>query len=397
MKSHLFTKSYILILCANFLFFMGFYLILPILPFFLADAFSASKSDIGSALSCYTLAALLIRPFSGYLMDTFSRKPLYLVAFVVYTVIFSSYILAWCMTVFVVLRMIHGFAFGMVTVGGNTIVIDVMPSDRRGEGLGYYGIANNMAMSVGPMAGLFLHEYHSYTFIFMCSCVVSLSGLVCASFVHTKPRPTVSRPPLSLDRFILTKGIAAGISLLLLSMPYGITTTYIALYSKELGIAVSAGLFFTLMAIGIASSRIFSGKLVDKGYLTQVIKVSMLMTIVVFAMLGLCQYLSAISMTLTTAIYLISALLMGIAFGILFPAYNTLFVNLAPNNQRATAVSTYLTSWDIGIGSGLLWGGWASDKLGFGAAYYIGAMLSVISFILFCKIVTPHYQRDKVR
>lgn len=370
---------------------------MPILPFYLADAFSASNTDIGSALSSYTLAALLMRPFSGYLMDSFSRKPLYIVAFVAYTIIFGSYILAWCLATFVVLRMLHGFAFGMVTVGGNTIVIDVMPSERRGEGVGYYGIANNMAMSVGPMIGLFLHAYHSYTFIFVCSCMVSALGLGCATLVRVKPRPKISRPPLSLDRFILTKGIVAGVSLLMLSMPYGITTTYIAMYGDEIGSLVSSGVFFTLMAIGIATSRIFSGKLVDKGYLTQVIKVSMLLTIVVFAMLGLCKFVSTMSASGATVLFLTSALFMGISFGILFPAYNTLFVNLASNNQRATAISTYLTSWDLGVGSGLLWGGFVSEVVGFDKVYYIGTALSVFSLLIFIKVVEPHYLRDRVR
>lgn len=393
MSERLFTRSYIFILCANFLFYMGFYLVMPISPFYLADMFGANKSDIGMALSCYTLAALLIRPFSGFLMDTFSRKPLYIVAFCVYTIVFSSYILAWCIAIFVLMRMIHGFAFGMVTVGGNTIVIDVMPSARRGEGLGYYGIANNMAMAVGPMIGLFLHEYYSYTFIFGCSFLVSLLGLGCASMVKVKPRAQVSRPPLSLDRFILIKGIGAGLTLMLLAMPYGITTTYIALYGREIGVSVSQGLFFTLMAIGIAGSRIFSGQLVDRGYLRQIIKFSTILTIVVFLILGACEQIATWSNTLATTFYLFGALLMGISFGTLFPAYNTLFVNLAPNSQRATAVSTYLTSWDLGVGCGLLWGGVVSEWIGFDMVYYIGASLALLSFIIFCNIATQKVQQ----
>ena len=62
---------------------------------------------------------------------------------------FGGYLIAGSLTLFIMFRIIHGVSFGMVTVGGNTVVIDIMPSSRRGEGLGYYGLTNNTAMSIG--------------------------------------------------------------------------------------------------------------------------------------------------------------------------------------------------------------------------------------------------------
>ena len=134
-KDKLISPSFCYILAANFLLFFAFYLILPILPFYLQDQFDADKSMIGFILSCYTIAALCIRPFSGYLLDTFARRPLYLLAYSVFMVIFAGYMIASLLSIFIVLRILHGFAFGMVTVSGNTIVIDILPSSRRGEGI----------------------------------------------------------------------------------------------------------------------------------------------------------------------------------------------------------------------------------------------------------------------
>ena len=169
-KERLITRSYCCILAANFLLFFGFWLLMPVLPFYLSEVFEADKTAIGMVLSCYTVAALCIRPFSGYLLDTFARKPLYLLAYFIFMSLFGGYILAGTLTLFILLRIVHGFSFGMVTVSGNTIVIDIMPSSRRGEGLGYYGLTNNMAMSIGPMTGLFLHDAGaSYPLIFSCS------------------------------------------------------------------------------------------------------------------------------------------------------------------------------------------------------------------------------------
>ena len=398
MKDKLITKNYIEILAANFLLFFGFWLLMPVLPFYLAEVFDANKTTIGAVLSCYTIAALCIRPFSGYLLDTFARKPLYLLAYFTFPAIFGGYLIAGTLTLFILFRIIHGVSFGMVTVSGNTIVIDIMPSSRRGEGLGYYGLANNIAMSIGPMTGLFLHDAGAdYTLIFCCSLGSCLIGFLCASLVKTTYKPPVKREPISLDRFILLKGIPAGFSLLLLSIPYGMTTNYVAMYAKQIGIQASTGFFFTFMALGMAVSRLFSGRLVDRGMVTQVIEAGLYLVCFCFFGLSSCGWLTTWSLQWTTYFLFTIALLLGIGFGTMFPAYNTLFVNLAPNNQRGTATSTYLTSWDVGIGAGMLLGGYIAEIATFKMAYLFGAALTVISLFYFRSKVAPHFHQHKLR
>ena len=398
MKERLVTPSYILIIAANFLQFFGFWLLIPVLPFYLQEVFGADKTSIGAILSCYTIAALCMRPFSGYLLDTFSRKPLYLLAYFFFTAMFGGYMLAGTLSLFILFRIIHGFSFGMVTVSGNTIVIDIMPSSRRGEGLGYYGLANNIAMSIGPMTGLFLHDASiGYTTIFCCSLGACMLGFLCAYLVKTPHKAPVKREPISLDRFILLKGIPAGISLLLLSIPYGMTTNYVAMYAKQIGITTSTGFFFTLMAIGMAVSRLFSGKLVDKGMITQVIQAGMYLVCICFFGLSACGWTIEWFQEATLAIFYLIALLLGIGFGTMFPAYNTLFVNLAPNSQRGTATSTYLTSWDVGIGIGMVVGGYIAEISTFKMAYFAGALLTVLSLSFFIRKVGPHFHRERLR
>lgn len=398
MKDRLLTPSYCFILAANFLLYFGFWLLIPVLPFYLSEVFSAGNSTIGIILSCYTVAALCIRPFSGYFLDSFARKPLYLMAYFIFMTMFAGYIIAGSLTLFILFRIIQGVSFGMVTVGGNTVVIDIMPSSRRGEGLGYYGLSNNIAMAVGPMSGLFLHDAGmSFTTIFCCSLGSCIAGFVCASLVKTPYKPPVKREPISLDRFILLKGIPAGISLLLLSIPYGMTTNYVAMYAKQIGINATTGFFFTFMAIGMAISRIFSGKIVDRGKITQVISAGLYLVVFSFFLLSACVYLISWNNMLCTVVFFAVALLLGVGFGIMFPAYNTLFVNLAPNSQRGTATSTYLTSWDVGIGIGMLTGGYIAEVSTFDKAYLFGACLTIVSMLYFNGKVAPHYHKNKLR
>lgn len=398
MKDKLVTSSYCFILAANFLLYFGFWLLIPVLPFYLSEVFSAGNSTIGIILSCYTVAALCIRPFSGYFLDSFARKPLYLIAYFIFMTMFAGYIIAGSLTLFIMFRIIQGVSFGMVTVGGNTVVIDIMPSSRRGEGLGYYGLSNNIAMAVGPMSGLFLHDAGmSFTTIFCSSLGSCMAGFVCASLVKTPYKPPVRREPISLDRFILLKGIPASISLLLLSIPYGMTTNYVAMYAKQIGINATTGFFFTFMAIGMAISRIFSGKIVDRGKITQVISAGLYLVVFSFFLLSACVYLISWNNMVCTIVFFSVALLLGVGFGIMFPAYNTLFVNLAPNSQRGTATSTYLTSWDVGIGIGMLTGGYIAEVSTFDKAYLFGACLTIVSMLYFNGKVAPNYHKNKLR
>lgn len=397
MEEKLFNKNYLCLCVANFLFFFSFYLLLPVLPFFIMERFQTGNAMVGTVISCYTLATLVVRPFSGYMMDTFKRKPLYLLALSLFTAIFCGYRFATTITMLILIRVVHGLAFGLTSVGGNTLVIDVVPSEHRGEGIGYFGVANNIAMAVGPMTGLFVYEHLSYNAIFMGCMACSFLAALFASRIHTKVRPPVKRPPISLDRFILIKGLLAGISFLLLAFAYGQISNYIALYAKEMGLAISSGLFFTIYAVGLIVSRLFAGKMVDRGKVTQTIALGLGITVFALLGLGLCHHVNALGPSYTVVAFLLIALCCGLGFGAAFPSFNALFINLGTNAQRGTATSTYLTSWDLGLGIGIFSGGMLAEHFSFSTAYLVASGSVLVSLIFFVIVVTPHYHRNKVR
>ena len=383
---------------ANFMMCFSFYLLVPTLPFYLIEVFGASKSTVGVILSCYTVAVLMVRPFSGFLADAFSRKPVYIIAYFLFISIFVGYLLAATLTVFTILRVFHGFAFGTVTTTGNTLVIDVMPSSRRGEGLGYYGVMNNLAMSMGPMIGLFITASGNFDYIFLCSIITGSVGLLFALSVRVQKKiPQTRNSVLSIDRFFLVDGIRACISLLLLAIPYGMTTSFIALYAAELGMTANTGFFFTVMAVGLIVSRIGSGKRVDRGLVTQVITQGIMILFVGLVCEALLASAASCSLTLGYVAYFAAAFFIGFGYGTLFPAYNTLFINLAPNSRRATASATYLTGWDVGIGIGMYFGGLLAQRFGLGFVYCTDLVLALIAFVWFVKVAAPHFNTHKLR
>ena len=399
-RDRLWTRNYIFMCIANFMMAFSFFLLVPTLPFYLKERFGASQSLVGVILSCYTVAVLSVRPFAGFVADMFPRKRVYIIAMLMFVSAFFGYFtIATTLALFIGLRVYHGLAFGALTTTGNTLVIDIMPSSRRGEGLGYFGVMNNTAMAIGPMVGLFISETGDFRALFWCAACAATTALFFGSLVHAPRRAPAPQPnsTLSVDRFFMVEGIPACLSLFLLAIPYGMTTCYMALYASEVGIASNSGLFFTVMAAGLIVSRLSSGKRVDRGYVTQTIRSGI--AIAVFGILGegvlgaVCER----SIAAGYAVYYLSALLIGYGFGTMFPAFNTLFINLAPNNRRATANATYLTGWDVGIGCGMLLGGYISEQMGFSAIYLTGMVLSVGSFLLFTIYVTPHFQRHRLR
>ena len=397
----LWSRNFLAACTANFLMFFAFYLLLPILPLYLMDVFQSPKSVVGMVLSCYTVAALFIRPFSGYLLDSFRRKPIFLVSFIAFTCIFGGYAAASVLWLFIMLRTLHGITFGLVTTASNTVVVDILPAERRGEGLGFFGVSNNIAMAIGPMTGLFLTNLYPYTHLFFLAMTIGIIGCLVAATIRVphKERPiTEDRPLHSYDRFLLVKGIPAGICLLLQAIPYGVMTSFIAVYGKELGITTGLGAFFSCMAVGLISTRLFAGRLVDRGWLPQVIMVGCAVTCMSYFGLSSLKLLHTSHTTLIPILFFALAVCIGIGYGLLFPAFNTLFVNLAPHNRRATASSTYLTSWDLGIGTGLTLGGCLADTAGgLSLSFCAGASAAGIALLLFIKWAAPHFAKHKLR
>lgn len=395
----LWTRNYVLVCLSAFMMSFSFFILVPTLPLYLKEIFHIGQGMVGIVLSCYVIAVLSVRPLAGFVADTFPRKMVYVAAYSIFVATFLGYFfITHTLLLFVLLRIFHGFSFGMLTTAGNTLVIDVMPSSRRGEGLGYYGVTNNLAMAFGPMAGLFIVGTGNYTLLFLTSLSTGIVGLCCALAARA-PRKLLAEKVefrLSADRFFLKEGIRACIAFFMLAIPYGMTTSYIALYAREVGITHNAGLFFTVMAAGLIASRLHSGKRVDRGFITETIRLGIAIAFIGALGEATLSVVAERSINLGYVAYFLTAFLFGYGYGTMFPAYNTLFINLAPNSRRATANATYLTGWDVGIGCGMLFGGYIAE-LNYAYCYMFGAGLIFIALIFFVRVVTPHFHAHRLR
>lgn len=385
----LWTKDFILAFISNLIVFFSFYLLVPILPFYVIEELGATDSLAGVVLSLYTVSALMIRPFSGFMVDMFARKPLYLICYAVFTAVFAGYLVSGALTLFIILRIVHGVAFGINTVSGSTIAIDIMPSHRRGEGIGYFGMAASIAMALGPMTALFLYNSYTFQVIFAISFGVSILGLISVFFIKA-PQKIIAphKEPMSLDRFILLKGLKGAAVSTSIGIGYGIIMNYIGLYGQELGMGAASGLFFTLQAGGIVAARILSGKLINKGHLNSVIYIGAVLLVIGFSILAVKG---------NSSTFYVCAVILGLGYGYITPAFQTMFINLAEHNRRGTANSMYYTAWDLGIGTGTALGGAVIQYAGFSGVFTLCLAAVCGSMVYFWRVAAPYFTANKLR
>ena len=368
--------------------YFSFMVLTPLLPLYLSEAFGADKDTIGLVLSGCAVTALLIRPFSGYFVDSFPRKTVLLLFYGLFALLFGGYLIAGSLLLFGVVRTLHGAPMGAATVANSTVAIDVLPSSRRAEGIDYYGLSNNLATAIAPTVGIFLwHWTGSYNAIFITALVSGIVGWIINATLRVRMRPSEKRPALSLDRMFLVEGWPEGVSMACFSYSYGVVSTYVAIYAKEaLGMEAGTGLFFTILCIGLMLSRLVGARTLRRGRVVENAAHGVFISLV--------GYLLFAAVHEAWAMY-VSALIVGLGNGHMFPAFQTMFINLASKSQRGTANGTLLTSWDVGMGLGITLGGLLAERVGYEGAFWSAWVLNLAGAIFFFAFIRSHYLRHR--
>ncbi len=382
-KERLWNSEYLKVMTCNFLLFFAFYLLTPLLPIYLDTEFKADKDLIGVILSGYVVATLLARPFSGYFADAFNRKTVLVICFFLFFICFTGYLGAGSLLMFFIVRTLHGIPFGATTVVNSTVAIDVLPGSRRNEGIGYYGLSNNLAMAVAPSVGIYLYQAtDNFRLLFWISLALAFAGFLCSSKVRI-PESEVRHAPVkkSLDHFFLTRGWLLAVNICFFGACWGLMSNYVALYGKlELNITDGTGIFFMILSAGLFVSRLFGAKSLRQGRMTRNAAFGVLVSSIGY---------SLFAFVVTPWSFYLSAALIGIGNGQMYPAFLNMFVKVARADQRGTANSSILISWDLGMGLGILLGGFVAENAGFLKAFHTAAFLQVggaILFILFTRI-----------
>lgn len=372
---NIFSKDFIIIWFANFFIFLGFQMTLPTIPIFVNEL-GGSEQLIGIIVGIFTFSALLFRPYAGHALENKGRGKIYIIGLALFVVSVGSFGLITSMVMLIVLRIIQGIGWGFSTTASGTIATDLIPPNRRGEGMGYFGLSGNLALAFGPALGLTLADFISFTQLFFTCAALGLTALVLAlniKYQKVDESPNKTKPA----RFDVVEKTAVNPSILLffITLTFGGITSFLPLYAEEKGI-IGIQFYFISYALFLMISRVFAGRIYDKKGDMYVIPPG---TILIFIAMLLLSWLPNMPMML------VAGALYGLGFGSVQPALQAWAVDKAPKNRKGMANATFFSFFDLGVGVGAILFGQLAFMFNYGLIYIVAAcsVLIALSFYLF--------------
>jgi MFS family permease len=383
MNERIWDKNFLFLILSNFLLYITYYAVLSALPIYLVSDLHASKMQVGVVVGAYTIASVLVRPFSGFALDRFGRRTIFLLALIIYLLLFAGYLIAITITSIILLRFAQGLTWAFTTVSGSTIAVDIIPASKRGEGIGYFALSTTLGMSVGPIIGLFICHQWGYITMFVSGCFISVASLAFASAVHLRKRFVVGkRIQFKWNSMFDKNSIRPSLNVFITMIAYGGLLSFIALYGREIGIQ-NTSLYFLIFSIGIAASRLLAGKVFDKKGPRKIVTLCMILLIIGFPLLALAK---------NAVLFYISAIIIGFGNGVIFPTFQSMVNNLADTKHRGSANSTLYTAVDLGMGFGMIMAGLIAQRISISAIFWISAIVCVTGLIFFRCFVLKFYE-----
>lgn len=384
MKS-IWSRNFVLLTLSNFLMCSAYYSLISTLPLFISHELHANNSIVGLVMAVYAVSAIIIRPFTGFGLDFFGRKKIFIIALLVYALIFNIYIFVASIWFMMFVRFMHGITWGLTSTSNSTIAGDIIPAEKRGEGFGYFGVTTTAGMALGPPIGTFVLNYGGYTAMFLAGFGISLLAMILAAMMRY---PVFTRLPglkFSWRALFESKTIIPSVNLLITSLSYGGLISFIALYGKEIGIRNPSG-FFLIYALGIITARFSAGRNVDRNGPRRIIIICLSMLIIGFPLLALVRNPYG---------FYLAAVILGFGNGVVWPTFQAMVNNIVKPERRGAANSTAFIAMDLGMGLGMFIAGVISQHYSISIAFLTCAVFCAAGLAFFLRVTLRHYTRER--
>ncbi|MEJ9229888.1 MFS transporter [Peribacillus butanolivorans] len=383
-NQRIFNKSFLFLFISNFLVFIGFEMLLPILPAYLLSM-NASSIQVGLVTSLFTIGAVLIRPFVGYYLIDNQRKSLAISASAALMIITMLYPFLNIIWLFLLLRLFHGAAWGVSTTANSTIVVDLIPKTRLGEGMGYFSISTTVGAIIAPSIGILIYDSFSFDILIWSSVVLSLLAVIALQFVYSPTTVKHEKQPFRFLDMIFEKDVLfQALLTVITTLGFGAIITFLVLFGKQKGLD-HIFLFFLINATVATLLRPFTGKWYDKKGPWSIIIMS--------AVLG---FLSLVMLSYATNDFhlIIAAILFGAGYGTVMPCLQTWTVQKVGEEKSGAANATFFSSFDIGVGVSAFVLGILAEWI---SLEMIFRVVSLSSFIVVAVLVYKDFLNVKKR
>ncbi|MBW3110988.1 MFS transporter [Bacillus sp. MCCB 382] len=374
------TRPFYMALLNNFFLFLVFYSLLTILPLYVIDELHGTEGQAGLATTVFLLSAILVRPFSGKIIELLGKKKTLITSVLMFGI--STFIYFWVNDFYVLmgLRFFHGIWFSIGSTVLVAIAADMIPANRKGEGLGYFAMSMNLAVVVGPFLSLALIRWIPYTSLFMGLSWIIVIGFLCSFGIEVSEDETkagVSKR-LTLKDLMEVKAVPIALVGFLTSFAYSGIMSFISVYAKSVGLFESVSLFFVVFAAAMLLSRPYTGRLFDRSGPNSVIYPSLMIFAVGLLLLSAAHSVSTL---------LVAGSLIGLGYGALLPSFQTMSIQAAPKGRTGHATATFFIFYDLGIAIGSFVLGVVSAHFGFSTLYIICCGVILLTVAVY-KIVT---------
>ncbi|TYS89143.1 MFS transporter [Rossellomorea aquimaris] len=387
-QTSIWTRPFFMALVNNFFIFLVFYSLLTVLPLYVIDELHGTEGEAGLATTIFLLSAIIIRPFSGKIIELLGKKKTLIISVMFFGI--SSFIYFWVNDFYLLmgLRFFHGIWFSIGTTVLVAIAADMIPPHRKGEGLGYFAMSMNLAVVVGPFISLALIQWVAYSTLFMSLSFVIVIGFLCSFGIQVSEDDGVeAKTPgrLTFKDLIEVKAIPISLVGFLTSFAYSGIMSFISVYAKSVGIFESVSLFFVVFAAAMLLSRPYTGRLYDRSGPNAVIYPSLIIFAIGLILLSIAQ---------SVLLLLIAGTLIGLGYGALLPSFQTMSIQAAPKRRTGHATATFFIFYDLGIAVGSFVLGVVSSQFGFSALYIICSGMIFVTIVVY-KVVTKRGNHNK--
>lgn len=344
-----YSLNFWLLSLSSFLFFGSFNMVLPELPAFMRTF--GGEGFIGLHITFFTLTALISRPFSGKLTDTWGRIPVMVFGCLVTAIVSLFYPFFLNIYAFLFIRFIHGFSTGFKPTGTAAYVADIVPINRRGEGMGILSFFGMIGMGIGNYIGGEIANKYDVDVLFYSSAGVAFLSLLTIlgmkETVENKQKFSWSLLKIKKEDIYEPTVIVPSIVMVLVTFSFGTALTLIPDFSLHVGID-NKGLYMLYFTMSSLVSRLVGGRLSDEFGRRVILIVAMLVVTIGCVYTGFSANASS---------FLTGALIFGAGYGLSSPSLFAWAADLAPDKYRGRGFSTLFMALEIGIGMGALLAG----------------------------------------